>query len=141
MRVKGPFEYITGFYKENIFKIRWSTLSFRIWFFLCDKPGNNSGPRNSAMRSEGCLSQLFQFDQTLLLLAGFVIHLMKRLGRSICLKIKPEKQQIIQTECRSFTIADILFTVHQTFRMGWQVLNVYLNFARTPYTLRTFKSS
>ena len=24
MMVKGPFEYITGFYKENIFKIRWS---------------------------------------------------------------------------------------------------------------------
>ena len=24
MRVKGPFEYITGFYEENIFKIRWS---------------------------------------------------------------------------------------------------------------------
>jgi hypothetical protein len=24
--VKGPFEYITGFYKENFFKKRWSLM-------------------------------------------------------------------------------------------------------------------
>ena len=29
MMVKGPFEYITDFYKENIFKISWRTEPLR----------------------------------------------------------------------------------------------------------------
>jgi hypothetical protein len=29
MMVKGPSEYITGFYKEDIFKIRWRTEPLR----------------------------------------------------------------------------------------------------------------
>jgi len=54
------------FQKREKLHIRWSTLSFRRCFFLFDKLCNNSVPWNSAMRSEGCLSQLFKLGQSML---------------------------------------------------------------------------